>query len=212
MKQKFIVFEGIECSGKTTQIKHLADRLSGMDKYKERYVVHKEPTNSPIGKMIRELYLSGVEEAHPRVLAALFQTDRLDHILQEDGLRAQLRKGKIVLQDRYYLSSIAYDASTMYIQKAIDISRPCISLLRPDLTIFLDIPVEVAVDRLQQRKGAEEIYDNLECLKKIYRGYSRGITQLMSEGEHIVKINGTLKEEVIKHAVWDLVCPLIHEE
>src|SRR5690554_4018885 len=104
----FIAFEGIDGSGKSTQIALLRSRLESLG-----YQVHQtcEPTTGPIGRMIRDIF-SGKMEGNHHTIAGLFVADRLHHILnKKDGLIAQLTRGHVVLTDRYVLSSYAYQGA-----------------------------------------------------------------------------------------------------
>jgi len=104
---KFIVIEGIDGSGKTTQVKKIEKLLTHND-----FHVHvtRECTDNPIGKLLRNLYLSGKRKCDERVINMLYAADRLDHITnEEDGMLNILNEGIHVLSDRYYLSSLAYD-------------------------------------------------------------------------------------------------------
>ena len=104
-KGLFLAFEGIDGSGKSTQIRLLNDRL-----LKEGCRVYQtcEPSGGPIGSQIRQI-LTGRMKADSRVIAALFAADRLDHLLNDiNGMAARIEEGITVLTDRYYFSSYAY--------------------------------------------------------------------------------------------------------
>ena len=114
----FIVFEGIDGAGKTTQINLLADKLraAGLDPY-----VTAEPTGMETGRAIRRV-LSGSVPKTPTQVAAMFVQDRIDHNVDpEQGIETYLAKGKAVICDRYYYSSLAYQGSLT----DFDWANPC---------------------------------------------------------------------------------------
>ena len=99
---KFIVFEGIDGSGKSTQVRILQERLKAAGVYCDTTM---EPTGSPIGSLIRQV-LTGRLKMDKRVIASLFTADRLDHLLNDvNGILAEINQGITVISDRYYFSS-----------------------------------------------------------------------------------------------------------
>lgn len=165
-KGKFIVFEGIDGSGKTTQMRLLGDflRERGMD-----VVLTQEPTHSPIGSLLRSC-LGGGYETDERVIAALFAADRIDHITAKDGIRALLDRGTTVLCDRYYPSSLAYNGGLVSFDWVYELNRPAIGLLPPDLVLFLDVTPEESMARLSRRSERER-YEQAELQRKLRDRY-----------------------------------------
>src|SRR5665213_3456608 len=132
-KNFFIAFEGIDGSGKSTQVKLLAERLE-----KAGLKVHTtfEPTESPMGKLIRDVFNHRMEADH-RTIAALFVADRLNHLLNKtNGILKMLDEGYTVITDRYYLSSYAYQSPYMDLDWVIAANSLSADLLRPDLNIY----------------------------------------------------------------------------
>ena len=104
-KGKFIALEGIDGSGKSSQIGRLVQRIEGLGL---RCRADREPTGGPVGSLIRQIF-TGRVSADNRVIAALYAADRLDHLVNEvDGLCAAIDQGITVVSDRYYFSSYAY--------------------------------------------------------------------------------------------------------
>ena len=131
-KNLFIAFEGIDGSGKSTQVKLLTDSLK-----KAGHKVYStfEPTDSPIGSVIRNIFKHRIEADH-RVIAGLFVADRLDHLLNKtDGILKKLEEGYTVITDRYYFSSYAYHGTHMSLDWVIEANSLSADLLRPDLNI-----------------------------------------------------------------------------
>ena len=154
----FIVLEGIDGCGKSTQAKLLYNWLSE----KHDAILTKEPTGNRIGKLIREI-LSGSISVDPKTLALLFTADRYEHL--ENEVIPALNDNKIVVCERYYFSTIAY-------QMAQGLDREWIEdlnkfALKPDISIFIDVPPKIAVKRTK----TGEIFETLEFLKKIYENY-----------------------------------------
>lgn len=164
---KFIVFEGTDGSGKSTQMKLLGKYL------KERGVFSYltcEPTQSPIGALLRSC-LTGRIQADEHTVAALFAADRLDHINNPvDGIKAKIERGETVLCDRYYYSSLAYNGQFVSREWVAELNRPAMELLRPDLVIFIDITPEKSMERVLRRGGAER-YESLEKQRAIRENF-----------------------------------------
>ncbi len=162
-KGKFIVFEGTDGSGKSTQMRLLGEYLS--QKGISVSLTH-EPTESPFGALLRSC-MSGRTETDEHTIAALFAADRLDHIQNpETGMRAKLEAGTTVLCDRYYFSSLAYNGGLVPFEWVEELNRPAMKMLRPDLVIFLDLTPEEGMKRVS-RRNEKERYETLERQKKI---------------------------------------------
>lgn len=165
-KGKFIVFEGIDGCGKSTQIERLYTAL------KERGIAASktaEPTSGPVGKLIRE-YLSGSHPAPKRAMAMLFAADRLEHIESDGGILSLLESGTSVICDRYFLSSCAYQADEVGLDTVIELNKTALSICPPDLTVLLDLSPDTALSRITVR-GKREIYEQkpkLERTRQIY--------------------------------------------
>lgn len=170
---KLIVLEGIEASGKTTHTQMVGDILQKNHKV----FLTKNPTNSFIGDFIRQNLLADKVRIPPISLQYLFGADRE---IQQQEIIERLKKGEIVISDRYFWSSVAYgaaDIETDY-DNFTNLSLTAFSLLSmyhqfivPDLTLFLDISLEEAEKRMSKSKKHTEIYDNKEMNIKVRKGY-----------------------------------------
>lgn len=195
-KGKFIVFEGLDGSGKSTQIRRAEQYLS-----KRGFDVRRmsEPQEDrPTGRLLREI-LSGKERSDPRLPAAMFAADRIDHITRRGGILDLLDSGKCVLSDRFYLSSYAYNSLSVDLDWVISLNSQAAAICRPDLHIFIDVPVEVALSRLANRKS-KEIYEKRETLEKIFVNY-HNLIQTLSCEENVVVIDGTGDQDDVFESV-----------
>ena len=154
MKGCFIVFEGIDGAGKGVQVTELAKKLR---KAKYKLKTTKEPThNRPIGKLIHKI-LYNSETVPDEALALLFAADRADHIKHK--IVPALNSGAVVLSDRYVYSSYAYQTKGMDTEIDLEWIKTINKvMIEPDVVIFLDIPPEVGLNRLQ--KGQKRIRDD----------------------------------------------------
>ena len=152
IRGRFITFEGGEGSGKSTQIKLLADRLAAA---KLRTVVTREPGGSPGAEIMRHLVLSGMGKLlGPEVETLLFAAARDDHV--HTVIKPALDQGVWVLCDRFSDSTRVYQGKLGQVDPRIlnAMERVTIGDLKPDLTVILDVPVEVGMQRAAARRGA----------------------------------------------------------
>ena len=200
-KNFFIALEGIDGSGKSTQIKPLAEKL-----IEGNFPVYTtaEPTSSRIGLMIKDIFKHKMEADH-RTIAALYAADRLEHVLNKtDGILKKLIEGYIVISDRYYFSSYAYHGTHMSMDWVIQANSLCADILRPDLNIFIDVPPEVCMERLSKNRDTIELYENLNNLKRIREKYLEAFDKLRSE-ENIFIVNGDRPSEAIFSDIWSKI-------
>lgn len=197
----FIAFEGIDGSGKSTQISMLMDRL----KKKGIYCYDtKEPTDSPIGSLIHQI-LTGRLKTDNRVIAGLFVADRLDHLLNEtDGILSKIREGTTVITDRYYFSSYAYHSVDMPMEWVIRANEQSSAILRPTVTIFIDVTPEIAIERIVKNRFRQELFEKRSRLEKVRENYLKAFDLLKNEEKYVI-IDGNQPPEKVAEAVWDTV-------
>lgn len=201
----FIAFEGIDGSGKSTQIDLLRARLASLG-----YQVHQtcEPTTGPIGRMIRDIF-SGKMEGEHHTIAGLFVADRLHHILnKENGMLSQMARGNTVLTDRYILSSYAYQGAHVDLEWVIAANAESQRLLPADLHIFLDIPVDLALERLHQGRDQMELFETRENLIQVKNMY-KSILDRFSNNFNIFTVDGSQNQDLIAETIWQKVEPMI---
>lgn len=200
-KNLFIAFEGIDGSGKSTQVKLLSDNLK-----KAGHKVYStfEPTDSPIGSVIRNIFKHRMEADH-RVIAGLFVADRLDHLLNKtNGILKNLEEGYTVITDRYYFSSYAYHGTHMALDWVIEANSLSAELLRPDLNIYIDISPDISMERLNNGRSSIELYETKENLENVRVKYLEAIEQLKFQ-EHVFVTNGDRSPEEIATDIWNKV-------
>ena len=197
-KGRFIVFEGIDGAGKTTQIELLAKRLSDIG---ENVSITAEPTDNESGRALRRA-LSGKEPHSECEMAVMFVFDRIGHNAQIEELLAQ---GKTVICDRYYYSTLAYQGkSTDYAWvRAMNIGCP--DIRRPDACIYLDLTPEESLARISKGREAVEIYENLEKLTEVRDSFFSVIEDLRTEGEKIFVVKANRSIEEISDEIFDIV-------
>ena len=132
----FFVFEGIDGSGKTTQIHLLQKRI---EQQGVRCMETKEPTDGPIGSLLRQC-LTGRMNIDEYSISAMFAADRLDHLQNEtDGLCHKIEEGISVISDRYVFSNYAYQSVSVPLEWLVQLNAQAAKLLRPDCHIFIDV-------------------------------------------------------------------------
>lgn len=188
MKQgMFIVIEGIDGAGTTTQSKLLAEWFSAKE-----FSLHLtyEPSRGRVGALIREYLAGNIDvpdiDRHFHSLALLFAADRLDHLARE--VEPNLKEGRHVISDRYVLSSLVYQSLHCDPQWVREINSEATP---PHLTILLDLPVDTAMERLARRSlfKDDEIYETAEQQEKIRELYLKTVRELYTD-QDIVLIDG----------------------
>ena len=197
---KFIVFEGIDGAGKSTQIARLAENLKAAGR---RVLVTAEPTDSVTGKMLRAA-LSGKEERTPCEMAALFVLDRIFHNVSRGGIVELLDSGYDVICDRYYYSSLAYQGSETDFEWVKRMNLDCPEIRRPDLCIFLDIEPEVSLKRIASSRASTEIYEKRELLEK-FRNRFLYVFDMLKDRENIAIVDASQPREKVAELVFEAV-------
>ncbi len=204
-KNLFIAFEGIDGSGKSTQVKLLSDQLTNAG---HKVYSTFEPTDSPIGTLIRNIFNHKMESDH-RTIAALFVADRLDHLLNKThGVLKKLEEGYTVITDRYYFSSYAYHGVHMPMDWVIESNAISAGLLRPDINIYIDIAPDTSMDRLSKGRTSMELYETRENLKMVRDKYFEAFEQLKFK-EHIFITDGNRSADLIADDIWNEVAAMV---
>ncbi|MBR2916080.1 MAG: dTMP kinase [Clostridia bacterium] len=169
MGNKFIVIEGLDGSGKSTQIKLLADYLTQKG---EKVYITAEPQSYETGAYIRRI-LSESLDKDMYLQAALFLADRLEHITHPAlGIKKHLEDGETVICDRYYYSSFAYQGTASQMDWVMDINLKCPEIITPDLCIFLDVNPNTCKERIDTTRESAELYEkDTELMSKIRQNF-----------------------------------------
>ncbi len=195
----FIALEGIDGSGKGTQIRKLKKHLE-----KEGYPVFRtaEPNDSPFGDLIHQIMIGRIKTTND-VIAALFVADRLDHIQNDtNGMLRFLNSGINVLTDRYYFSSYAYQSVDLPMDWIIRANSPAAKLLRPDLTIFIDVDPRITMDRIEKNRLTRELFERTDRLVETRTRYFEAFEKLKDE-ENILIVEGNREVDDIAAEIWE---------
>lgn len=204
-KGKFIVFEGIDGSGKSTQIKNITKRLktSGYKIYSTF-----EPTDGSIGSLIRQMLLGKVP-VDQRTIASLFAADRTDHLVnKENGIRHKIDQGEMVLCDRYYFSSYAYHAQYIDMKWVIHANSLNAEILRPDVTIFIDVDPKICFERIKNTRSNFEMYEKIDIMQQVRDNYFKAFDAL-KDIETIAIIDGNNTMGKVENAILNEVKKII---
>lgn len=201
-KTLFIVLEGIDSCGKSTQAELLKDYFIS---HNDRAVISPEPSNGVIGNLIRNtlkqrIFFTSDRQKFDEQMAYLFAADRHDHLYNDiDGVFQLMRNGFHVIVPRYYFSSLAYNSSTP--EQFALVHKLNEKFPNPDLLIYLDITIKTSLERLQQR-SLKEVYENeakLTQVKEIYQ-------QILDEYQDLsLIIDGTKDKQTIHQQIIDFI-------
>ena len=203
--KNFVVFEGLDGTGTTSQIRLLREAFAARGRQDTVYFTC-EPTEGSIGKLIREA-LSGAVCLDAQTIAYLFGADRCEHIYGKEGILAQLKAGKAVFSDRYLFSSLAYQglAAGKELAQAINAPFPL-----PEYLFFFDLPAKTAMERIEKRNIPREIYEKEAFQQKVAAEY-QSIFQYYTETEpdmRIIRIDAAQTIAEIHEKIWSNVCNL----
>ncbi len=197
-KGKFIVFEGIDGAGKTTQIELLASRLRKMG---QSVNITAEPTTNESGKALRRA-LSGKEKKTECEMAAMFVLDRIGHNAE---IREQIDAGITVISDRYYYSNLAYQGKSTDYSWVRTMNIGCPEIRRPDVCIYLDLTPEESLSRISKGRESVEIYENLETLTAVRTAFHSAIEDLKGCGEAIFIVDANRPIEEISEEIFNII-------
>ena len=206
----FVVLEGIDGSGTTTQAERWAAHLRA-----QRRLVHvtREPSGGPVGAQIRLVLTQRVafpSEQQAEVMALLFAADRLDHVASE--IAPHLRDGYVVVSDRYDLSSLAYQSITAgrdggspaivaWIRECNRFAR------RPDVTVVLDVSPSVAATRRRARGGAAELFDDADLQARLAAAYLRA--EALVPDDRVIHIDGDRDPDAVSRSIVEALDPFV---
>lgn len=204
---KLIVIEGIDGAGKTTQVKKLGVRLAESRYGKEGVETFRQPSDGPIGKMIRS-FLSGEADIDPQAVPLLFAADRLD--AQAKFVWPALREGRHVVLDRYVLSNVAYQAAIVQQTKGIHeawelaqwIGGMEQNTICPHLMIVLSLHVEEAARRRLVRDQKATLYEKNDLLHLVANKYADAKQWLRHAPWKTVHVDASGSVDETHERVW----------
>ena len=203
---RFIVIEGLDGSGKSSQIELLKQSLESRG---EKVHITHEPTSYETGAYLNRI-LAESDDKDIHLQAALFLADRIEHVTNpEFGIKKYLDEGYTVICDRYYYSSLAYqgtDPECDY-EWVRNMNLGCSKLLKPDLCIFLDVKPEVCKNRIDSGRDNIELYEQSAAqLSGIRDGFMTVLDDLKNNcGHNIVIIDGGRDIDVISKEILSYV-------
>jgi dTMP kinase len=192
--ERFIVFEGGDGAGTTTQLKILGRSLerSGVPHW-----ITSEPTDHSEGLLIRRI-LAGELARDPGTLARLYAADRNEHLRGKDGILQHLDRGDTVVCDRYVFSSLAYQGVACGPELAFELNS---SFPLPELLIFFDIPPELSMERLSSSRSSLDIFEELPFQEKVRAAYKEAIGRYADSGMNITVVDASRPVEEVASAI-----------
>lgn len=204
MRGRFIALEGLDGAGISTQARRLAARL---DSAGVSYYCTREPTDGPVGSQIR-LALTGRLSVDPTTLALMYAADRSDHL--HHAVAPRLEAGVHVVTERQVLSSLAYQGAQLGDRAWVRaINRENMRFLSPDLIVFLDVPPQTALDRIDAGRHARELFERPDTLAATRAEFLEAIDEVRAEGLRVEVVDATQPIETIDQQVAALVLDFV---
>ncbi|MDY4466544.1 MAG: dTMP kinase [Candidatus Treponema excrementipullorum] len=195
--KNFIVLEGIDGAGTSTQLNLLKNRLSP-----EKTVYTAEPTTLSTGRFLRSV-LRGDEKLTPETTAFLFAADRQEHVYGSGGIVESCTSGKLVISDRYVFSSLAYQSITCgeELPRKLNQDFPL-----PEYLFFFGITPQASLKRIEKR-DVTEIYEKKDFLEATARQYEKIISyyETLQTGMHIIRLDATESIEKLSEKIWTVL-------
>jgi len=197
-KGLFIVLEGIDGTGKTTQSLLLKSRIESRG---IPVTCVREPTDGPWGQKIREIALNGRKNITPEQELEYFINDREEDV--RDNIQPALDRNEVVITDRYYYSTIAYQSALGLKPEYIRAKNARFPI--PDIVIIIEITPETSQIRINRHRGEQSNlgYEQIEFLKKVKKGYDD------LKDPNIIRINGDQDVDSVHDNIWKRIKPFI---
>ena len=196
MKGSFIAIEGLDGCGSTTQVHLLADRLNNVH-------ITAEPSSGPIGKLIRAT-LRDETPISDAAFPYMFAADRFDHLERE--ILPLVESGKMVVSDRYYASSMAYQS----LAAPLDLITKLNAEFRaPDITIYLSMDPELALARIEARGEKKERFEQIDRLREISNAYNSALKNLIEQGENIAYVSALGTPDEVHARIIEVLSPWV---
>ena len=194
LKNKFVVLEGLDGAGTTTQLKRLKDFCNKND------IPAGLPSNHPTDLSVRQpgQYSKKREEADFLTLAQLFAADRREHL---KAISKHLSQGQWVFCDRYLYSSLAYQSLDLPFETVWDLNK---DFPHPDVCLFLECSLETSARR-RGRRSSEDIYETEQLQKRVAGNYERAFSTLDNKKDVLQRINGEMSPEAITSEILSIL-------
>ena len=193
----FVVFEGIDGAGTTTQLKLLQEKLAGYSKTKSFFTF--EPSPNPTGVFLRQV-LKGEIKLHPDTIARLFAADRCEHLYGANGIAELCSRNTLVVCDRYIFSNLAYQSTECGADLPHQLNE---GFPLPQIVFYFDLEPSVSINRIGGR-GVTEIYEKIDFLEKTRRNY-QSIMEEYKDKTQIVHIDATQSVEAVFEKIWGII-------
>lgn len=194
----FVVLEGLDGAGTSTQLRLLAERLAREGR---KHAMTWEPTQGPVGRLLRSI-LAQETKAHPRTIALLYAADRNEHVHEPGtGIRERVRRGELVVCDRYVFSSLAYQSIECGFDYVMGLNS---EFPLPQCVIFVDTPVAVCQGRLAAR-GTSELYDGVAFQARVRESYLEVFKRFAGSGMLIAHVAGDRPAGLVHDEIWKVL-------
>lgn len=199
---RFIVLEGLDGAGTTTQGEHLVAALEALNR---PALLTFEPSDLPVGMITRAVIQGAPDAPNPKLLPWLFATDRADHL--DRVIQPAVAKGMVVISDRFVGSSLAYQTLSAPFEQIVRLNA---DFQAADLTIYLEVPVSVCLERIETRRLARggnppDLFEKKSALERVEIGYEKAMLYLKERGDNVVILDGTDAVEDIASQILSLV-------
>lgn len=198
LRGRFIVIEGVDGSGISTQVARLHAWLE--ERTGCKVLATKEPSEGPAGLVLRQALNKRLQGFSQEVLALLFAADRLDHVNHQ--IRPALDQGSHVICDRYLWSSLAYQGESAGGEWVEAINAKA---LKPDLTLFVRVEPEITMARIRNNRFQVDLFEQEAFLKRVLARFEHLVEKAQAEGETVAVIDGSMPIESVATAIQDRV-------
>lgn len=208
----FVAFEGVDGSGKTTQIGRVAEAIKSWEKYQD-VILTREPTYRA-KDIVRALRTDSDPLSNPELMAQGFVEDRRAHYF--GSIKGDLANRKVVLCDRFSMSTIAYQSlQGVPIEKLIQMHEENF-IGNPDITFYLAISSDTAIERMRVRSAPKEKFENSSFIRDLVIRYEE-IYQMLLEGKNprlnnllgrVIRLNGEIPMPEVTHSMTNLIEPI----
>jgi len=199
----FVVFEGGDGSGTSTQLALLGEQLARSRPHGPTFFPTAEPSGGAISRLIRSA-LKNDPPLLPDTLARLFAADRGEHLYASDGIIERCKRGELVVCDRYVPSSLVYQGIECdeTLPRSLNRSFPA-----PELLLFFDLDPQTALERLGSRPSLE-IYERLDFQKKVRERYHAIVSEYRAAGVRVEVIDASQSVEKVAEEVWSQIAKM----